>query len=110
MNTAMPHEEMTPAAFLTPNRGRKADGSVSMLLRTPAGTGLFQQVDLDYLAAAAGTDHCSDPEIGPLAREIDFCLLQLIRQLVHPDTTVELRLTPRQKRAEPPQQKCDDSP
>jgi len=51
----MPNEEVTSAAFLTPDRWRQAHRSVGVLSSIPARAGLLQQIELDDLAAAAGT-------------------------------------------------------
>lgn len=81
-----------------------------MLLRRPAGAGLFQKIQLDDLATAARAYHRRAPQIVTFAREIDFLLFQCVRELIDPDTPKKLGTPPRQVGGEPPRHECDHGP
>jgi hypothetical protein len=63
IDTALPHNKMTPAAFLPPDRGVDGNVSPTVKVHTPSGAYLLQQVELNGIAASAWAKQSGAPEL-----------------------------------------------
>jgi hypothetical protein len=110
VDTPMSKNEMAPTTLLTPYRRCNGYRFIGMLLHAPARSRSLQEVQLNYVAAAARARHRSRPQIGAFTSEIELAAIKPIRKLFHPDAMKEFPFALRPERCEPTRDRGDARP